>query len=658
MKGPARSLVLYGALGIAGALLILIAVQQDALEERLIEQTKATAALRESTQRITEQLDRIQKEGVASSGAVATSTEYVDPQAKILHPEVKNFLGEKQLRWPDRAATTDGTLKRGWASGDPRTLNSLLANAAEVQELITHYIDAPPAQRNAFTDPDIFYGDLAWRVEVTDDSKEFTIYLRRGVKWHTASGVDLNNPKYAWLKGDHELTAQDFVFTLDLMMNPQVENGSIKNYYSDLESWKAIDDYTLVLRWKRRVFHAAEYSLVSLYPIPRFIFEHNEDGSKIGKETLGTRLNNHWYNLKGYVGVGPYRMVRYEPGVSIVLERNESYYGDKPAVKTIVYPIYTDTNQTVLKLKAKELSVGMLMPSQYRREILDFEKLPKAQQPKDNPFLNGTLSCQIVDLPSFRYIGWNALRSPFSDVNVRKAMTYALNREAIIKDVFVGLGKVARGPFLESSTDLDPSIQPLPFDLQEAAKLLDAAGWKDTNQDGLRDKLVGGRNVALEFSLLIYATSTEYTALANIFKEDLLKIGAKLNIEAAEWSLMQKRIHEKDFDGFIGGWSMDWTSDPYQLWHSSQADAAEGSNITSFKNPEADRLMEKLRETIEPETRQAILHQLHRMIVDSYNYTFLSTERRPFCHHKEVKGVRFAKMRPVADALPWWVTQN
>lgn len=658
MKGPARSLVLYSALGIAGALLILIAVQQDALEERLIEQTKATAALRETTQHMAQQLDRIQKEGVASTGTVAASAEYVDPQAKILHPEVKNFLGEKQVRWPERVATTEGTLKRGWPSGDPKTLNSLISNAAEVHELIMHYVDAPPAQRNVFTDPDTWYGDLAWRVEVTNDSKDFTIYLRRGVKWHTPSGVDLSNPKYAWLKGDHELTAQDFVFTLDLMTNPQVENGSNKNYYSDLESWQAIDDYTLVMRWKRRVFHATDYSIGSLYPLPRFIFEHNEDGSKIGKETLGARLNNHWYNLKGYVGVGPYRMVRYEPGTSFVLERNEAYHGDKPAVKTMVYPVYTDTNQTVLKLKAKELSVGYLLPSQYRREILDYQKLPPSQQPKDNPFINGTLSCPIVDLPSFRYIGWNSLRSPFSDVNVRKAMTYALNREGIIKDVFVGLGKVARGPFLEGSPDLDPSIQPLPFDLQEAAKLLDAAGWRDTNQDGLRDKVVDGRNVPLEFSLLIYATSTEYTALANIFKEDLLKIGAKLNIEAAEWSLMQTRTHEKDFDGYTGGWTMDWTSDPYQLWHSSQAVAAEGSNYTSFKNPEADQLMEKLRETIEPQERQTILHKLHRLIVDSYNYTFLSTERRAFCYHKEVKGVRFSKVRPIPDARPWWVSSN
>jgi ABC-type transport system substrate-binding protein len=268
------------------------------------------------------------------------------------------------------------------------------------------------------------------------------------------------------------------------------------------------------------------------------------------------------------------------------------------------------------------------------------------------------LTCPIVDLPSFRYIGWNSLRSPFSDLNVRKAMTYALNREGIIKDVFVGLGKVARGPFLEGSTDLDPNIQALPFDLQEAAKLLDAAGWKDTNQDGLRDKVVDGRSVPLEFSLLIYATSTEYAALAAIFKEDLLKIGAKLNIEAAEWSLMQTRTHEKDFDGYTGGWTMDWTSDPYQLWHSSQAVAAEGSNYTSFKNPAADQLMEKLRETIDPQERQTILHKLHRMIVDSYNYTFLSTERRPFCYHKEVKGVRFSKVRPIPDARPWWVASN
>jgi ABC-type transport system substrate-binding protein len=658
MKGPARSLVLYGALGIAGALLILIAVQQDALEERLIEQTKATAALRETTQHMAQQLDRIQKEGVASTGTVAASAEYVDPQAKILHPEVENFLRPADVRWPAANAKLNGVLRRGWPFGDPKTLNPMLNHAAEVQELVMSYVDVSLAVRNVYTDPDKWSPEAAWRVEVTDNFREFTCYLRRGIKWHVPSGVDLDSKNHAWLQGDHELTAHDFVFALDMMTNPQVENGSLKNYYADVESWKAVDDYTFVVRWKKSLYQSTEFTIGSLLPLPKFIFAFNEDGTPIPKATLGSRFNQHWYNNRGYVGAGPYRFANYEPGVKIELDRNEGYYGDKPPIQKIIYPIYTDQNQSVLKLKSKELQAERLLRSLYRREVLEFANLPAAQRPKDNPFLNGEVQCDLIDIPGYRFIGWNSVRPLFTDQRVRAAMTHALNREGIVKDVFAGLGKVARGPFMEGSPDMDPAIKPLPFDLQKASALLDEAGWKDTNNDGLRDKAVDGRSIPFEFSLLIVAGFPEYTALATIFKEDLLKIGVKANIESAEWALFLKRMDEREFDAVFTGWALTWLNDPYQIWHSSQADAPGGSNRTGFKNKEADALIEKLRETFDPTERQKMMYQLHRIIVDSHNYTFVITEQRPFCYTKAVKGVRYAKLRPLEFTLPWSVDMN
>jgi ABC-type transport system substrate-binding protein len=237
-------------------------------------------------------------------------------------------------------------------------------------------------------------------------------------------------------------------------------------------------------------------------------------------------------------------------------------------------------------------------------------------------------------------------------------MTYALNRQGIIKDVFSGMGAIPVGPYRLGSQDHDPEIQPLPFDLAKAGDLLREAGWIDTDSDGLRDKVLNGRKVPFEFSLMIYASRPEFATMATIFKEDLLKIGVKMNIEAAEWSLMQKRMHEKDFDAFTGGWGQSSINDPYQLWHSSQADSPEGSNMTGFRNKEADQLIEKLRETLDRAERTQMLRRIHRLIVESYNYAFLATERRPFCYHQELKGVVFSKLRPIEYSMPWWVEAN
>src|SRR6185295_3030438 len=153
---------------------------------------------------------------------------------------------------------------------------------------------------------------------------------------------------------------------------------------------------------------------------------------------LGLKFNQHWYNNKGYVGYGPYRMASYEPGRLIRLVRNEDFYGEKPAIKEIRYPIYTDQQQTLLKLKAHELSFGGLQPGQYREEIQQYEK--SGQKPAGSPFFDGRITCQKIDQPMFRYLAWNANRPMFADKRVRRAMTYATNREQILEKVFVGLG--------------------------------------------------------------------------------------------------------------------------------------------------------------------------------------------------------------------------
>jgi ABC-type transport system substrate-binding protein len=118
---------------------------------------------------------------------------------------------------------------------------------------------------------------------------------------------------------------------------------------------------------------------------------------------------------------------------------------------------------------------------------------------------------------------------------------------------------------------------------------------------------------------------------------------------------MQKRTDEKSFDAFSGGWSMDYESDPYQVWHSSQADEPKGSNKGSFRNKEADQIIEKLRETFPPEERQALFRRLHRILYEEQPYAFFMYQKGVYCWRSDVKNVVFAKDRPITDSFPWWV---
>jgi ABC-type transport system substrate-binding protein len=620
----------------------------DSLERQVIVHAQQLRALGESTERVRNELARLGTKGGTSTLTTAPES---PTGVSVLHPEAPNFLKPKAKAWPEPGAATDGILARGWPSGDPKGFNILIENSADVSDL-ANYIVGSLASRNRWTNPDEWYGDIAWRAEITDDFKEYTFYLRKGIKWHPVSGVDLNG-KHRWLNTEHELTAHDFVFALDMTLNPQVENGFAKNYYQGIASYEAKDDTTLIVRWKEKTYQSLEITL-GLSPIPKFLYAFAEDGTPHPPETLGLRFNQHWYNNKGMVGTGPYRFERYEPGVKIVLARNEQYLLDQPAIKQLNFPIYTDSKQTVLKLKSAEIAFGNLLPGQYREEVLALAN--RSNAPSDtNPFANGKITCAPIDYPAYSYIGWNADKPLFADAKVRTAMTLALNREELLQKVFVGLGTLAHGPELPQTGKNDPDVDPLKFDLERARSLLSEAGWSDTDADGLVDKVINGRKTNFEFSFLIHNSSPEFASVANVYKEDLLKIGVLLNIETADWSLMQKRMDEKQFDAYTGGWAMGWNSDPYQIWHSSQADVPKGSNKVGFRNPNADKLIEQLRVTFEPDERIRLFRALHREIYAAQPYTFFRVVKLPYCWANSVRDIVFAKARPIADSLPWSV---
>jgi peptide/nickel transport system substrate-binding protein len=636
-------------LGTAGILgfLALSALQLNALEARLSTQSQQLRVLGEATERMAARLEQVQ------GGVLAASEKPQQPSlGRVLHPEVKDFLSPKDVHWPPPGANTTGTIAIDWPNGDPRGFNPLIENAADLAEKLGAYVESSIAQRNRWTNPDSFYGDLAWRVEVTDDFKRFTIYLKKGIKWHPVSGVDLSSPRYAWLAKEHPFTAHDYVFFFDMLMHPQVQNGFRKTYYEQLASWKAIDDYTLEVVWKKTEAGNVSQTLL-VAPLPRFLFAYSEDGTPIPEATLGLAFNQHWYNNRGLVGTGPYRMVEYTPGSRIRLVRNEEYFDERPAIRAITYPIYSDRTQTVLKLKSGELSFGLLRSGQYREEVLQYQGVPAAERPQNSPFLNGQIKCDVVAQSSFAYIGWN-LRSPlFSDRRVRTALTMALNRQEIVTKVFNGFGQVTRGPFLESSNYLAPEIQALPFDLKRASALLAEAGWVDTDGDGLLDHADGsGKRIPFEFSLLSF-TSPEWISFGNVYKEDLLSIGIKMNVEVIQWSQMQKSMDEKKFDAYIGAWLLSWYTDPYQIWHSSQADVPKGSNAVGFRNKEADALLERLRETLDPAKRVELARAFHRIVHEEQPYTFIYTPRFAYCYRSGIEHVVYAKERPLYEVTPW-----
>lgn len=615
--------------------MIIMLVQFDKIERRQIN-------LEMQLKDLEVKIGEIASAPIAYSVAENVEKNPLTPSRKYLHPEVKNFLSDEtfKLRIPE---TQVGGILNRWMPSDPKSFNTIVSNDGTLNAYVGTYVNSEAFATRSYSNPDIWVKGLAERIEITDDFKEYTIYLKKGVKWHRPV-VDWQSGRYDWLKGDHELTAKDVKFTVDLIKNPQVECPHLRNYYEDLDYVKIIDDYTVVFRWKKKTYNSLSFT-VGFSPIPEFIYGYDEDGKPFEKSVFGLRFNNHWYNMKP-IGCGPYEFVSYVQGASLKLKRFEQYYGEKPAINEINYQIFPDQKQNLLKIKSKDLDFGVLYPTDYREEILKGDP--------SSPFKNGNILNNTYDEMVYTYWGWNMENSIFKDRKVRWAMSHALRLDYMLETIFLNLGQRITGPNYIKSPGYNKDLPLVTFDLDKAAKLLDEAGWRDTDNDGIRDRIHDGKKQNFEFTMLTTSGSPEWSAAQNIYKEDLMKIGVKMNISEVDWAVMQKRIEDKDFDAMGGAWGTPWESDPYQIWHSSQASIPKSSNHISYRNPEVDEVIEELRETFDPEKRAVLYRKFHKLIYDDQPYTFIFTRKRCAVWWNNLHRVTFNIIRPHDDSRPWY----
>ena len=628
-------------------LLIILVLQNDSWEKRFIEQRKEAEKLKQNINRLSKIVIGIgEKIESGTIGVKAShSGDHKDLRAKWLAPNEPNFLnGDAPVSAP-KQANFEGQFHKvyGLQGVDPKGMNFVLENSAPLREDIQEYVGMPLAQRSP-SDPSKFYGKLAHRVEVTDDYKLYTIYIKPGYLWHRPQ-VDDSNPRYKWLQKDHYVTADDFVYTLDLILNPQVGAAHSRNYYMDIEWYKAIDEHTLQIRWKVKTYQSVG-STLELYPTPRWLYAFDEDGIEFPQNTAGLRFNEHWYNNRA-IGCGPYEFLRWDQGKIIQLKRFEDFKGDLPPIKRINYHLIRDKNQQLLNFHSKTLDIHGLPVSQYREHVVD--SLP------ETPYKNGTYDVHTITRMVYRYIGWNMDDYRFSDKRVRRAMTHAFDRPFVISNVLNGLGTLTTGNFYRHSRAYDETIEPYQFNLEEAARLLEEAGWSDSDGDGIRDKVIGGQKKNFEFPMIIYGYRPEVRSWSTLFKENLYKIGVKCSLVPVEWSVMLKRMEDREFVAYTGGWGLDFDGDPYQIFHSSQADEPKSSNRVGFRNKSADAIIEKLRNTFDGEERIKLQHAFHKIMHEEQPYTFLYSEKVVVATQPRLKNVNFQVIRPHIQTLNWYV---
>jgi peptide/nickel transport system substrate-binding protein len=517
----------------------------------------------------------------------------------------------------DPAAETGDRIIAAIQSETPN-MNALINNESFVSDIWGLCYDSL-AERN-YGNPDVFEPKLAESWELSEDKLVYTVKLREGVLWH-----DFTDPVSGKEWRDVEVTAEDVKFYLDVIQNPDTDCAPSRTYLKDLDRIEVIDPYRFKVYWRQRYFLSESITL-GLQPLPRHLY-HAYDGPFDGK-----RFNDDHERNRVVVGCGPYRFDRWDKGQRIILSTWEKYFGRPLGVA----PPITQRVYDVIKLKPTQLqSLRSNQP-----DAIDMMGLTPEQwvNNTDGPEFgeNGHLRKMQYTARSYFYIGYNLSRPLFQDRRIRLALTHLVDRERILKEVYYGLGRIITGPFFVDSPYNDPDVAPYPFDIDKAKALFGEVGWADTDGDGILDK--DGKK--FEFTILQVTDHPIQQRMLPIIKEDMARAGVVMSIQALEWSVYVKKLEEKDFEVCTLGWRMGYESDPYQIWHSSQADLPASSNHISFRSPAADALIERIRVTFDLEERVRLCREFHRLLHEEQPYTFLFSPDALLALHRRYLNVR------------------
>lgn len=526
---------------------------------------------------------------------------------------------------------------------DEKGFNRILENSAQIVEWHDHYINDILALRH-WENPNNWAPHLAERVEVSPDNREFKIYLRKDVRWHRPL-VDWSNPKYNWLKGEHYVTSDDFYFAYTTTMNPQVTAEHIRSLYDQIESFTIIDDYTFSIRWKKTLYTNQVYTLEQ-FPLPRFLFSRDEHGREFPATAFAEKFNSHWYNDR-MLGCGPYMFAQHQPEEYVEFVRNEDYFGYKPAIKRIRFVVAKDGNVAYQKLKTGEIDVIPQLPEHIYQMYAYSEDYLK----KENFVI------EVYPRAIYYHIKWNNAHPIFQDKMVRRAMTHAFNRELALEKFLMGLGIVATGDIPQDSNYYNKNIVPYRYDLKLAQKILEEAGWRDDNGDGVREKFINGKKIEFVFTLY-YAEKDgdNHRKMYEMYRDALQKIGVQMVLEALDWPTMTKKYENKDFAAIRGAWLTDIPLVDFdQIWHSKYADAPSSSNQVHFKNTEADMICQKMREAIAVEERIRLAHRMQEILHEEQPYTFLFFTKGVAAFNSSVKNRFIRKYRPYILSHPYYV---
>jgi peptide/nickel transport system substrate-binding protein len=434
-------------------------------------------------------------------------------------------------------------------------------------------------------------GVLAERWEHSADYREWTVFLRDGVRWHDGQAF----------------SAEDVAFTIDVLTHPEVLNYNA----GTVDSAAVVDPLTVRLfmsepsRWPLEGWQTF---------IPKHLLE-DEDPAEF----------HDWEFWKNPVGNGPFRFVRDVPQTAIELESNPDYYRGRPEI-----------DRVVIKVTAAGSRSGLLELQSGDTDIVGAELVEASTLARDPRF-------QIayrVSTSHSRWLLYHPEHPIFSDPRVRRAMSHALDRSALQAAVGLPEGTpVTDGPYSVCQFQSGTVTDPWPHDRTEAARLFEQAGWTDGDGDGVLDR----EGHPFRFTLVV---SDRDVRSAVLLQAELRQIGIEMEVDRTDGSLAVDRLHDGDFEAGIFPAVL-----PNQLIAPYPARPVSAVFKTAY--PEIVALMDSIRVAPDAEDRRRQWLELGNRFRDQLPATYLYPNAYPLAAGQRVRGLEWEDWAPPAWRWPF-----
>lgn len=496
--------------------------------------------------------------------------------------------------------------------GTPRHINPLLAAYNEVDQDLCALVFSGLTRFNSRGEVE---PDLARTWEVSIDGLIYVFHLRTNVLWHDGT----------------PFTADDVLATVRLLQDPDYPGRpDIGDLWQTVQV-EAADDYTVRFILSEPLAPFLDYTTIGLVPA------HQMD--RVRAADL-PRLD---FNLSP-VGTGPFQVTEVQISAgqisSILLQRNPHYYSPGPLLEHVRLRFYTSYTALLNAYETGEVEGVSRVP---------LESLPRARCGEGLNLYSAQLARYVM---IFLNLAQGEELPFFSDVEVRQALLYGIDRQGLIDGILDGQGIVAHSPIVAGTWAYAPEVRQYDYDPDLAQELLDEAGWRLPPAALARNR--DGRS--LSFTLLT-SSDPVHTAVAEEVARQWNQLGLRVTVAISSPIDIGNALERRDYEAALFEVALPGDPDPYPLWHQTQT--AGGQNYAGLDHREISELIETARIVVDPARRAELYREFQALFADEVPAILLYHPVYTFGVDEMIGGVQIAPLMQPSDRFAtinlWYV---